>query len=248
VSAAPVAARGVVYAASHDHHLYAIEADTGRLLWQSEAARRIELSPALSPDGTRIFIVDKSNTLTALARPSFTRPDLELHIHSADLMQDKWSKVQFTIRNRGDGLAQRIIVHSDERGQFEGRVAESRELTTLEAGAEHDEWLEVRPIAYGDVPLKVGVDYEDEAGRAHSIEQTFFVPVAPPLPASASFTVAPGAQLVVGGDLTLGDKLTAGGDIIEAGTQANVIVTSQPPEIPDSENPPSPDPPSESDN
>lgn len=72
IEAAPVVTGGVVYAACHDHHIYAIDAVTGQELWRYELGqRRIEHSPALATCGETpcLLAADHGGTLVVLARP-----------------------------------------------------------------------------------------------------------------------------------------------------------------------------------
>jgi hypothetical protein len=66
-------ADGAVYAACHDHRLYALDGATGRELWRHEAERRIEVSPALAICGEPltpcVLVADRGGALTAVARP-----------------------------------------------------------------------------------------------------------------------------------------------------------------------------------
>ena len=85
-TAMPVVTGGVVYAACHDHHLYALDAASGKQLWQYAADRRIEVSPLIistdltdSTEGEKSIssvetgplavIADRSGTITCLERP-----------------------------------------------------------------------------------------------------------------------------------------------------------------------------------
>ncbi len=69
VEATPVVAGGVVYAACHDHRLYALDAATGAELWRHEMQQRIEVPPLVTPDGLHIIIADHGGTLIKIARP-----------------------------------------------------------------------------------------------------------------------------------------------------------------------------------
>ena len=63
--------------------------------------------------------------------------------------------------------------------QFEGQVATTRQIATLEAGRKRTDWLDVCPRAHGNsVPLRVSVEYRDHAGEAHTHGQTIYIPVA----------------------------------------------------------------------
>ncbi|MGC9395150.1 MAG: PQQ-binding-like beta-propeller repeat protein [Anaerolineae bacterium] len=69
ITAAPVVVGGVVYATCHDHHLYALDAATGKELWRYAMERRIEVSPlVLSTDTTEaVFSAQSGETVEALA-------------------------------------------------------------------------------------------------------------------------------------------------------------------------------------
>jgi outer membrane protein assembly factor BamB len=73
IEAAPIVVGDVVYAACHDHYLYALDAETGRNLWQYQVEQRIEVSPALATCGDSrapcAIIADRGGKLTAVARP-----------------------------------------------------------------------------------------------------------------------------------------------------------------------------------
>ncbi len=72
IAAAPVVQHGVVYATSHDHHLYALDAASGKGLGRYEVARRIEVAPVLAAcgaDAPCVIIADRGGTLTAVAQP-----------------------------------------------------------------------------------------------------------------------------------------------------------------------------------
>lgn len=73
VQAASVVHAGVVYATSHDHYLYALDAASGRALWQYELARRIELGPVLARCGEPlqpcIIVADRGGRVTLVRRP-----------------------------------------------------------------------------------------------------------------------------------------------------------------------------------
>jgi outer membrane protein assembly factor BamB len=72
ITATPVVTGGVVYAACHDHHLYALDGATGQELWRYEVGRRIEVPPVLAtcgePPRSCVLITDRGCALTAIAR------------------------------------------------------------------------------------------------------------------------------------------------------------------------------------
>jgi len=79
MTAAPVVVGGVVYATCHDHHLYALDAVTGKELWRYAMERHIETSPLVLatdfslPSAQTVaplaMIADADGTVTALVRP-----------------------------------------------------------------------------------------------------------------------------------------------------------------------------------
>ena len=73
VAATPAVAGGVVYAACHDHSLYAIDAVTGKELWRHEMPNRIEAPPLVTPNGLHVIAADNGGALAKIARP----PDAE---------------------------------------------------------------------------------------------------------------------------------------------------------------------------
>jgi outer membrane protein assembly factor BamB len=66
ITAAPAAADGVAYAASHDHTLYALDAATGREIWRVEMRRRIEVGVAMG--GDLVVVADRGGRLAAVER------------------------------------------------------------------------------------------------------------------------------------------------------------------------------------
>jgi len=68
----PVVHSGVVYVTCHDHHLYAVDAATGKELWYYEVERRSELPPVLATCGADVpcvIVADRGGALTAVVRP-----------------------------------------------------------------------------------------------------------------------------------------------------------------------------------
>lgn len=69
--ARPLAHAGVVYAANHDHYVYALSAKSGELLWRHALTRRIEQAPALAwlDEQPLLVAIDRGGRLTVLERP-----------------------------------------------------------------------------------------------------------------------------------------------------------------------------------
>lgn len=125
ITAAPVVVGGVVYAACWDHHLYALDAATGRELWHYTAARHIETSPLVltiddrSPSieesavvGSHIYtvIVDAGGTVNVLTH-SFNAIELEAagHLELAALQHEaagRWERAVELWKQLGQSLRQ----------------------------------------------------------------------------------------------------------------------------------------------
>jgi hypothetical protein len=94
------------------------------------------------------------------------------------LVLDAWSTLQFIVRNGGYGPARRLIIRASG-DQFEGQATVTREITTLRAGSERRDWLDIRPRQYGNhVPLRISMEYKDHVGKLHSQEHSIHLAVA----------------------------------------------------------------------
>ena len=106
------------------------------------------------------------------------QPVIALDVRHEGLVLGAWSRLQFTVRNAGYGPARNLVVHALGE-QFEGQVTQTRRIVTLPAGREQSEWLDVCPRQHGDsVPLRVRVEYQDQAGEMRDCEQTIHIAVA----------------------------------------------------------------------
>ena len=106
------------------------------------------------------------------------QPVIALDVRHEGLVLGAWSRLQFSVRNAGYGPARNLVVHAQGE-QFEGQVTQTRRIVTLPAGREQSEWLDVRPLQHGDsVPLRVRVEYQDQAGEMRHCEQTIYIAVA----------------------------------------------------------------------
>ena len=61
---APTVADGVVYAGSDDNHVYALDAETGELLWRFETDDVIRSSPTVA--GGAVYVGSNDNHVYAL--------------------------------------------------------------------------------------------------------------------------------------------------------------------------------------
>jgi len=106
------------------------------------------------------------------------QPAITLDVRHEGLVLGAWSRLQFSVRNEGYGPARNLVIHA-EGEQFEGQVTQTRRIVTLQDGQEQTEWLDVRPRQYGaSVPLRVRVEYQDQAGEMRYCEQTVHIAVA----------------------------------------------------------------------
>ncbi|MBN1810788.1 MAG: PQQ-binding-like beta-propeller repeat protein [Anaerolineae bacterium] len=106
------------------------------------------------------------------------QPIITLDVQHEGLVLNAWSRLQFTVRNEGYGPARKLVIHASG-DEFEGQVTTTRQISTLRAGHERTDWLDVRPLEYGKtVPLRLSVEYENQAGEACICGQTIYIPVA----------------------------------------------------------------------
>ncbi len=106
------------------------------------------------------------------------QPVVTLDVEHEGLALDAWSRLQFIVRNEGYGPARNFVIRATG-DEFEGQVTATRRITMLRAGQDRTDWLDVRPREYGQtVPLRVSVEYEDQAGELCSHEHTIYIAVA----------------------------------------------------------------------
>jgi hypothetical protein len=105
-------------------------------------------------------------------------PDLVVEVKHDGLLLNHWTRLRFTVHNRGHGAAHQLLIRA-RGGQFEGQVTETRQIITLQPGQTREDWLDVRPLAPGDsVPLRVSIDYQDQGGNSCAWERTIYLFVA----------------------------------------------------------------------
>ena len=140
------------------------------------------------------------------------QPIIAVSVKHEGLVFEAWSRLRFIVRNEGYGPARNLTIRASV-DQFEGQVTATRQITTLQAGSERIDWLDVHPRAYGDsVPLRVSLECVDHADEVRSYQQTIYIPVAR-IPADR------GAAQVYhidsgGGAVVVGDVTTESGDFI----------------------------------
>jgi tetratricopeptide (TPR) repeat protein len=105
-------------------------------------------------------------------------PYLAVEVEHDDLTLNAWTRLRFVVHNQGFGPARQLIIRA--RGdQFEGQVADTRQIITLRADQIREDRLDIRPLAYGDsVPLRVSIEYQDHTQTPHTWEKTLYLPVA----------------------------------------------------------------------
>lgn len=65
---------GMVFACSFDHYIYALDGDTGALVWKYETPDVMESSPAISPDSTTLYVGCHGEIKRALPPPRLPIP------------------------------------------------------------------------------------------------------------------------------------------------------------------------------
>lgn len=149
----------------------------------SEATSDETLAKAWESAGRAFAVAGASDRAEACQREvvRYRRlPYLEVEVEHEGLLLNAWTRLRFIVHNRGHGLAHHLIIRA-YGGQFEGQVAETRQIISLPAGQRQEDWLDVRPLAYGDsVPLRVSINYQDGAGNDYPWEKTIYLLVAQP--------------------------------------------------------------------
>jgi hypothetical protein len=104
-------------------------------------------------------------------------PHLEVTVNHDGLKLNHWTTLHFIVKNVGFSRAKFLIIRA-RGGQFEGQVAETRQIITLNAGAAKSDWLDVRPLALGNVPLRLTIEYQDEQEGQFAWSRTIYLPVS----------------------------------------------------------------------
>jgi hypothetical protein len=105
-------------------------------------------------------------------------PYLAVDVNHENLVLNAWTRLSFIVHNQGSGPARQLIIRA-RGGQFEGQVAKTRQIMTLRVGQKREDWLDIRPLAYGDsVPLRVSIEYQDRTQTSQTWWKTLYLPVA----------------------------------------------------------------------
>ena len=147
-----------------------------------EAACSDEARAAAWAAAAEAFEAEGERDQAALCQEELTRclklPIITMDVQHEGLVQNVWTRLQFTVRNEGYGPAHNLVIHASG-DEFEGQVMVTRQIIRLGAGDESSDRLDVRPLEYGEtVPLRVWVEYEDRGGEPHSHAHTIYIPVA----------------------------------------------------------------------
>jgi len=113
-------------------------------------------------------------------------PHLDVEIVPPDRMvRQRYALLRFTVHNVGGGEAQKIVVHHTP-SEFMGELSDTREIRGLSPGQKLQQFLSVRPLASGPVPLVIAIDYSDAAGdlyeTTYRTRLTVLEPHEPPAP------------------------------------------------------------------
>jgi hypothetical protein len=97
IEATPLVVGSVIYAACHDHTLYAVDAETGKELWYYRGERSIERAPVLGECGEDarpcVIAVDRLGTVMAVER--------SLSVAESET-SGQWMKVALAYADGGD--------------------------------------------------------------------------------------------------------------------------------------------------
>jgi outer membrane protein assembly factor BamB len=147
-----------------------------------ERSHGVEEFAAIWEQATRCFMAEGETERAEQCRQRIARyrgwPILDLDVRSEGLVVNAWSHIQFVVRNKGYGPARNLVIRAEGK-QFEGQIMATQRLATLHKGRERMEWLDVRPLQYGDsVPLRVSVEYADRDGQSQVYQETLYMAVA----------------------------------------------------------------------
>ncbi len=178
---------------------------------QIERDRSLEEAGSIWEQAAQLFSAEHERepqqTCQCEAARCRQQPILSIDVKYGALHQDVWAQLDFSVTNTGYGPARSVIIHA-EGDQFEGQVMATQRIATLTVGRSQTDQLDVKPRAVGRVPLRLGVEYTDRTGTAHSFKRTLYVDVAPfTTAASRSGGVDINAQNVtIYGDVSGRDK------------------------------------------
>ena len=96
-------------------------------------------------------------------------PYIEVEIIAPETMvEGKYARVEFVLRNQGGDEARQIVVHHTP-SEFVGDLSVSLEIRGLHPEQQLSQYLSIRPLVSGPVPLNVAIDYVDTSGNLHEI-------------------------------------------------------------------------------
>jgi hypothetical protein len=139
-------------------------------------------------------------------------PLLEIEVQADEgLVHQAYSRLKFTIRNQGYGRAYQLLIQVINKELFAGQLVETRQIASLRPGQVRQEWLNVKPLEVGQVPLQLKLSYQDSQGQYYSQDYPIiYLPVA-----RFEAERQPGKiyQIYTGGGAYIeGDVHTGGGD------------------------------------
>lgn len=139
-------------------------------------------------------------------------PLLEVEVQADEgLVHETYSRLKFTIRNQGYGRAHKLMIQVVNKALFAGQLAETRQIASLRPGQIRQEWLNVKPLEVGQVPLQLKLSYQDSQGQNYS--QNYPIIYLPVARFEAERQPGKIYQIYTGGGAYIeGDVNTAGGD------------------------------------
>ena len=122
------------------------------------------------------------------------QPILSVEIKPEPMVQNAWSKLDFTINNDGFGPALHVVVNVvDDR--FEGQAMHTQTLTTILPKRSYSHWLDILPKAVGsNVPMRLAIEYGDRVGNVHHLERRFYLTVVGKAETASSQFIAGDSQ------------------------------------------------------
>jgi outer membrane protein assembly factor BamB len=148
---------GTLYVGSSDHHLYAIDADTGNEVWRFAAGAAVTSSPAV--DEERVVFADRDHTVYALARDDGS---LRWKVETGADLPLPWGHEGWDYFTASPTLlGDRVLVGSGDGNLYALDVRGGSERWRFTAGAR----VRTTPAVAGDTVL-----FGDSAGMFYAIE------------------------------------------------------------------------------
>ena len=116
--------------------------------------------------------LEKGNYENAIQLIESIKPKLKVKLLNTSFTLNRWEKVEMEIINEGDAIAENIIF------KFSDDIT-IRNLSEIEVKPKSKKRVEfyLKPNSLGEVPLEVGVRYEDHLNREYIFKGTIILRV-----------------------------------------------------------------------